>query len=170
MNAHHAQIPNYRPEGIRRRAHQLALFLYACALVGCVGMVIGAGLNDRTIESDPGRALAKVTDVSRWRTTVEYQDEEGIYHSPATGLLYPTGLGEGQRVWVTYAKSDPDLVKVEGRKWTLSFLPATSTAAVVTIVFGLIWWIINLVTRRFIARKEKLRHVDMHPEIRIKLQ
>lgn len=164
------QIPDYRPEGIRRRAHQLALFLYACALVGCLGMVVGAGLNDRTIDADPGRALAKVTDVSRLRTTVEFQDENGIYHSPPTGLLYPTGLGEGQRVWVTYAKSNPDLVKVEGRKWTLSLIPASSTAAAATIVFLVIWWLTSKLTRAYIARRGKLQQAASHREIRIKLQ
>lgn len=140
--------PNYTAPILRRRFHQLIMVLVAAGLLGCVAMVAGPALNDRTIASDPGRALATVTGVGTFRTTVVYRDEEGIYHSPSTGLLYPTGLGEGQRVWVTYAKADPELVKVENRAWTLSIIPALSVAGVVLIVGGLFWWLVTVLTRR----------------------
>ncbi|AKK02239.1 DUF3592 domain-containing protein [Corynebacterium epidermidicanis] len=120
---------------VRRRLTQLVIALYACAILGCVAMVAGPFLNDREINASHGRALARVTSVSSIRTTVDYQDEAGIFHSPRAGVLYPSGLGEGQRVWVEYAKGNPELVKVEGRTWTLSLLPAGSTAAVATVVF-----------------------------------
>lgn len=139
--------PNYTPDVWRRRLHQLVLALYAAALLGAVGIVIGAWSNDRAIDSDPGRALATVTDVGTFRTTVDFPDEQGIVHSPPTGLLYPTGLGEGQSVWVTYSKSDPDLVKVEGRTWTLSLIPAWSVAVVATVVAAVLWWLIGAVAR-----------------------
>lgn len=74
----------------RRRVRQLILVLYAAALVGMAGMVIGPFLNDRTIGANPGRALATVTDVGTLRTFVDFQDSKGIYHTPPTGLLYPT--------------------------------------------------------------------------------
>lgn len=133
-------------ESIGRRGRQLVLLLYVAALLGVVSMVVGPALNDRTINEDPGRALATVTGTSRLRTTIDYRDEEGIYHSPPTGLLYPTGLGEGQRVWVTYAKSDPDLVKVEGREWTLSVIPALSVALVATVIAAVLWWAVGRAT------------------------
>lgn len=125
---------------VRRRVRQLLLVLYVAALVGIAGMVIGPFLNDRTIGANPGRALATVTDVGTLRTFVDFQDSEGIYHTPPTGLLYPTGLGEGQQVWVLYAKNNPDLVKVEGREWTLSIIPALSSAAAATLIAGVLWW------------------------------
>lgn len=134
-------------ESIGRRGRQLVLLLYVAALLGAVAMVIGPALNDRTIGADPGRALATVTDTGWLRTTIDYRDEDGIYHSPPTGLLYPTGLGEGQRVWVTYAKSDPDLVKVEGREWTLSIIPALSVALVTTVIAAVLWWAVGRATR-----------------------
>ncbi|GAB3691642.1 DUF3592 domain-containing protein [Corynebacterium nasicanis] len=134
-------------QSIARRGRQLVLLLYVAALLGAVSMVIGPALNDRNIAADPGRALATVTGVSWLRTTIDYRDEEGIYHSPPTGLLYPTGLGEGQRVWVTYAKSDPDLVKVEGRAWTLSLIPACSVALVTTVIAAVLWWALGRATR-----------------------
>lgn len=133
---------------IRRRARQLVIILYVAAILGCTATVMGAFINDRTIANDRGRALAQVTTVGSYRTTVDFQDENGIFHSPATGLLYPTGLGEGQRVWVNYAKSDPELVKVEGREWTLSIIPALSVGALATIIAGLLWMAVGLIGRR----------------------
>ncbi|WP_027004225.1 DUF3592 domain-containing protein [Corynebacterium halotolerans] len=147
-------VPNYTAAILRRRLHQLIMALAAAGLLGCVAMVAGPMINDRTIAADPGRTLATVTAVDTFRTTVVYQDEEGIYHSPPTGLLYPTGVGEGQRVWVTYAKEDPDLVKVENRAWTLSIIPALSVAAAVAVVGGLSWWLVSFFTRRAERRDE----------------
>lgn len=125
-----------------RRLHQLVLLLWIACLLGSVSMVAGAWLNDRTIAADPGRALARVTAVGT-PTTVDYQDEEGIFHSPQAGLLYPTGLGVGQRVWVTYAKSNPDLVKVEHRTWHLAVVPALSIAAVGSFIAIVLWALVS---------------------------
>ncbi len=133
---------------VSRRARQLVIALYVVAMLGCAAMVIGPFFNDRAIEAEPGRALAQVTNVGSYRTTVDFQDEKGIFHSPATGLLYPTGLGEGQRVWVNYAKSDPELVKVEGREWTLAVIPALSVGAVATVIAGLLWFAVGFMGRR----------------------
>lgn len=140
-------VPVYSRPRVRRRLHQLVLALFVLAMLGCVAMIGGPFIHDREIESDPGRSLATVTGVGTLRTNVDFQDEEGIYHSPPTGLLYPTGLGEGQRVWVNYSKSNPDLVKVEHRKWTLSIIPALSVAAVASAVAAVLWWLVNFFTR-----------------------
>lgn len=128
---------------LRRRAHQLVLALYACALLACAAMVFGPWINDARIAADPGRGIGTVTDVGRLRTYVEYINEEGQVVSPPGGLLYPTGLGQGQQVWVTYAKNDQDLVKVEGRAWTLSLIPALSSLAVSTAVAAAAWFAVT---------------------------
>lgn len=141
MNAH-----------IRKRLRQLILMAWACALLGAIAMLGGAIINDHRINQDPGRALAHVTGTGIVRTTVEFQDAEGLYHSPASGLLYPTGLGEGQNVWVTYAQSNPDIVKVEGRSWTLAVIPATSVALVSTGIMGLLWWGAGAASARYSRR------------------
>ena len=140
---HAAVVPRYTAAVYRRRLHQLTLALYLAALVGVVGMVIGPALNDHAIAAHPARALATVKDVGMLRTTVDFQDSEGIYHIPKHGLLYPSGLGEGQQVWVTYDKTDPDLVKVEGRGWALALLPALSTWAVATLVAAGAWFAVG---------------------------
>ncbi|QMV86206.1 DUF3592 domain-containing protein [Corynebacterium hindlerae] len=130
---------------IHRRVTQLVLALYLCAVVGSAALVIGPLLNDREIAQNHGRALARVTSVTSFRTTIDYQDEAGLFHAPKTGVLYPGGLGEGQRVWVEYSKRDPELVKVQGRNWTLALLPAASVFLISTAVFALLltllgWW------------------------------
>lgn len=127
----------------RRRAHQVVLALYAFATLGSVVMVAGPALNDARIQANPGRGTAIVTEAGRMRTFVEYQTEDGQLVSPPRGLLYPTGLGEGQQVWVTYDKTDPDLVKVEGRGWALAFTPALSTWAVATLVAAGAWFAVG---------------------------
>lgn len=125
---------------MRRRLRQLIAALWLCAMLGCLAMVGGAYINDRAIAADPGRALARVMSVGRMRTTVEYRDESGLYHAPEAGVLYPTGLHEGQQVWVSYARTRPELVKVEGRAWTLSVIPAASVAVVSTGIAAAAWW------------------------------
>ena len=127
----------------RRRAHQVVLALYAFATLGCVAMVAGPALNDARIQANPGRGTATVTEAGRMRTFVEYQNENGQLVSPPRGLLYPTGLGEGQQVWVTYSKKDPDLVKVEGRGWALALKPALSAWAVATLAAAAGWFAIG---------------------------
>ncbi|MBG9252050.1 hypothetical protein I4J03_02775 [Corynebacterium diphtheriae bv. mitis] len=128
---------------MKRRLHQLVLALYAAAVLGCASMVIGPAINDYHITRNSGRVLAKVLDVGTFRTTVEYQDEDNMYHSPKGGLMYPTGLGRGQRVWVNYSKDNPDLVKVEGRAWTLAIIPALSIWVVASLIFAGLWWILG---------------------------
>lgn len=123
----------------QRRAKQLVLGLYLAAMLGAIAIVGGAAINDARIMADPGRGIATVTGVSPVRTSIEYQDAEGRHFSPPTGLLYPSGLGEGQQVWVTYAKSDPNLVKVEGRGWALALKPAVSVAVVASLVAVAAW-------------------------------
>lgn len=132
---------------IYHRLRQFLGALYLFAMLGCVGMVGGAAINDHSIAQNPGRALAEVNSVSALRTIVTFQDSTGQVHSPYRGLLYPTGLGVGQRVWVTYSRENPDLVKVEGRGWTLSLIPALSSAVVITAIFALGWWSIGGKTR-----------------------
>lgn len=137
-----------RQDRWRRRLRQLVMMFYVATIFGCLAMIGGAVLNDRDIGDDPGRALATVRDTGLLRTTVEFRDEQGIYHSPPDGLLYPTGLGEQQRVWVNYDTANPDLVKVEGREWTLSIIPALSLALVGTLIAGLLWVTVSFFTRQ----------------------
>lgn len=131
-----------------RFLRQVLLFLIVCLLLSCAGMVIGCIINDRAIESHMGQSVASVRSVEVLRTTVDFVDENGDFQSPPTGLLYPVGLEEGQRVRVEYDRADPNVVRVAGRRWTLSLLPAASIAVVGLIVAAPLWWLSMRATRR----------------------
>lgn len=124
---------------VLRRFRQLVLGLYVASVVGCAAMVIGPALNDYYINQNPGRALARVSAIGPTRTAVEFIDTTGAVVSPKRGVLYPSGLAVGQRVWVAYDVTNPERAKIDGREWTLSIIPALSALVVVTGLFGLVW-------------------------------
>ena len=134
--------------GWPRRLRQLILFLMICLAVACAGMVTGSWANDRAIDADTGRAVAAVRHVDTLRVAVDFIDETGEYRNPPAGLLYPVGLEEGERVRVEYDRADPERVRVEGRRWTLSIIPATSVFAVGLLIAVPLWWFSVRVTRR----------------------
>ena len=41
---------------------------------------------------------------------------------------------------MTYARDEPDLVTVEGRRWTLSIVPVLSIAVVSSLIAVAAWW------------------------------
>ena len=134
--------------GWPRRLRQLILFLLICLFVVAGGLVYGSWADDRAIESDTGRAVAAVRHVGVLRTAVDFIDETGEFRSPPTGLLFPVGLEEGQRVRVEYDRAEPERVRVEGRRWTLSVVPALSIIVVGLIVAAPLWWLSIRATRR----------------------
>lgn len=137
-------LPHPARPVVRRRVTQAVLAVYLLACVVCASLVVSAGINDWRIAGDRGTATAEVLSTGK-KTLVRFPDDDGRYHSPGTGLKYPGGLEQGDRVTVEYQRSDPDNVKVAGRSWTLSFLPAVSTWLVSSIVAAVLlavvrWW------------------------------
>lgn len=139
-----------------RFLRQVLLFLLLCLFISCAGLVVGCVLNDRAIEQNMGQSVASVRSVELLRTTVDFVDENGDFQSPPTGLLYPVGLEEGQRVRVEYDRTDPDVVRVAGRTWTLSLIPAASIAVVGLIVAAPLWWLTVRATRRLQRDSQKV--------------
>ena len=137
-----------RRDQIFRRAKQAVLAVVAFFVLICAGMVVTAAINDAAIARDKATATAEVIDVGTMRTTVLFRDERGNYHQPNEGLKYPTGLERGQKVRVEYQASNPANVKVEGRTWTLAFLPALSSIAVVLVLGALLWALVLRLERR----------------------
>lgn len=128
-----------------RRARQLVLGLAAIMVAVCAAMVGGALYSDIVISRDLNHAIATVTHVSPSRTTITYWDAAGEFQQPTRGVLYPGGLEAGQQVRVEYSASHPDLVRIAGRTWTLSLLPAGSTLVVTLLAAALAaraitWW------------------------------
>lgn len=148
-----------------RRLRQVIIFLMLCVTMSSIALVFGCWMSDRAIDRNLGQAVASVRHVDALRTAVDFVDEQGEYRSPPTGLRYPVGLEEGQRVRVEYDTTDPDIVRVAGRRWTLSVIPALSVFFVGLVVASLLWWLSVRATLRL--REDFLNAIPGSPEGRV---
>lgn len=122
----------------------LVLVLAGLMTLQSLLLVAGAWRNDKAIERDMGVALAEVLSAGPRRSTIEFVTPERVTYRPELGVLYPSELSPGMRIYVEYDKSNPDLVRVQGRNASLSIVPAGSIIVVVwmvagTVLLGLAW-------------------------------
>lgn len=138
-----AREPGRVSTGRRRGARVAAatLLVVACLFSGLCLLLVGASLDDDVqINSHKGGAVADVLSVGFERTVVRFVTPDGTTVIPPTGVLYPTGLKAGEEVRVEYDVLSPDLVRVAGRGFTLSFLPvAMSLVACWAVVVPAVW-------------------------------
>jgi hypothetical protein len=99
-------------------------------------MVLGAWRNDRQIESHMGVAAAEVLSAGPRRSTIEFVTPDRVTYRPELGVLYPSELDTGMRIYVEYDKTNPDLVRVQHRNASLAIIPAGSIAVVGWIFAG----------------------------------
>lgn len=119
-----------RPQRIIRRL-RLAVVIVACLFtLQSVLLVVGAWRDDHQIESNMGVAAAEVLDAGPRRSTIEFVTPDRITYRPELGVLYPSELDTGMRIYVEYDRDDPDLVRVQDRNASLSIIPAASMAIV----------------------------------------
>lgn len=140
-----------QPQKKFRRAKQAVLALTTFMVLVCAGMVVTAVINDVSIAKDRKMATAEVIDVNTLRTLVRFREEDGTYHQPTNGLKYPTGLEKGQNVRVEYSAKDPSKVKVQGRTWTLSIIPALSTLLVALLIGGALMALVLRLEKRTVT-------------------
>ncbi len=93
-------------------------------------LVAGAWRNDKQIESNMGVAQAEVLSAGPRRSTIEFVTPDRVTYRPELGVLYPSELATGMRIYVEYDKTDPDLVRVQYRTAALAIIPAGSIAVV----------------------------------------
>ena len=91
-------------------------------------LVAGAWRNDRQIERHMGVAEAEVLSAGPRRSTVEYVTPDRVTYRPELGVLYPSELATGMRIYVEYDKTNPNLVRVQDRNAALAIIPAGSIA------------------------------------------
>jgi hypothetical protein len=77
-----------------------------------------------------GVAQAEVLSAGERRSTIEFVTPERVTYRPELGVLYPSELATGMRIYVEYNKRDPNLVRVQHRNAGLSIIPAGSIAVV----------------------------------------
>ncbi|MFD2454854.1 DUF3592 domain-containing protein [Corynebacterium mendelii] len=142
---------------VARRLRQAVLVVWAAAVIGALSLVVGAVVTDRQIAAHQGRAVATVMEVSRLRTIATFPGEDGRIHTPPGGLLYPKGLGPGQKVRIVYDTTNPDRAKVAGRGWRQTLGPAASAAAAATAAAAAAWALITAARRRW-GKSSAKRH------------
>lgn len=133
-----------RRSRVIKRFRIVVLVLAGLMTLQSLLLVAGAWRNDKAIERDMGVALAEVLSAGPRRSTIEFVTPERVTYRPELGVLYPSELSPGMRIYVEYDKSNPDLVRVQGRNASLSIIPAGSIIVVVwmvagTILLGLAW-------------------------------
>ena len=93
-------------------------------------LVAGAWRDDLAIQHNMGVAQAEVLSAGPRRSTIEFVTPERVTYRPELGVLYPSQLATGMRIYVEYNKNDPNLVRVQHRNAGLAIIPAGSIAVV----------------------------------------
>ena len=70
------------------------------------------------------------------RSTIEFVTPDRVTYRPELGVLYPSELSDGMRIYVEYDRNSPNLVRVKDRNAALAIIPAGSLAVMSWIVGG----------------------------------
>ncbi len=111
-------------------------------------LVAGAWRNDRQIEGNRGVAEAEVLSAGPRRSTIEFVTPDRVTYRPELGVLYPSELATGMRIYVEYDRSDPNLVRVQNRNASLAIIPAGSVAVV--------GWLIGAAVLTVLVHREQM--------------
>lgn len=114
--------PRITPTVWRRIVLGVAVVVTVLGIV----LLIAAWRTDRAIESHMGTASAEVLSAGQIRSSITFVTPDGTTYNPPNGVLYPTGLTEGQFIEVEYDERDPDTVRVAGRDAVVAVLPVGS--------------------------------------------
>ena len=113
------------------RRIRIGIIVAACLVtLQSVLLVFGAWRNDRQIERHMGVAEASVLSAGPRRSTIEFVTPDRVTYRPELGVLYPSELDTGMRIYVEYDRNNPDLVRVQDRNASLAIIPAGSIAVV----------------------------------------
>ncbi len=144
-----------KAERIIRRM-RVGLVIAACLVTfQSLLLMVGAWRNDQQIERHMGVAAAEVLDAGPRRSTIEFVTPDRVTYRPELGVLYPSELDTGMRIYVEYDKTNPDLVRVQGRDASLAIIPAGSIAVVGWLVAGAALLGLELLQRR-LARQDSM--------------
>jgi len=125
------EFPNTRGHRVVRWARIGVLSLTGLVTLQSLLLVAGAVRDDVAIQNNMGVAQAEVLSAGPRRSTIEFVTPDRITYRPELGVLYPSELATGMRIYVEYDKRDPNLVRVQHRNAKLAIIPAGSIA-----VFG----------------------------------
>ena len=131
------------------RRMRIGVVIVACLVtLQSLLLVFGAWRNDRQIEGNMGVAAAEVLSAGPRRSTIEFVTPDRVTYRPELGVLYPSELDTGMRIYVEYDRNNPDLVRVQDRNASLAIIPAGSIAVVGWLIAGAGLLGVTLVERR----------------------
>ena len=131
-------LPDTGERKALRWAKTAIWILMGIVTLQAVLLVAGAWRNDRQIERNMGTAEAEVLSAGPRRSTIEFVTPDRVAYRPELGVLYPSELAPGMRIYVEYDKNSPNLVRVKDRNAALAIIPAGSTAVMGWLVGGLL--------------------------------
>jgi len=124
------EFPNTRGHRAIRWARIGVLIVAGLITLQSLLLVAGAVRNDFAIKHNMGVAEAEVLSASPRRSTIEFVTPDRVTYRPELGVLYPSELAQGMRIYVEYDKRNPNLVRVQHRNAKLAIIPAGSIAVV----------------------------------------
>jgi hypothetical protein len=138
------EFPDTRGHHAVRLARITVLIITGLVTLQSVLLVAGAVRDDFAIQNNMGVAEAEVLDAGPRRSTIEFVTPDRVTYRPELGVLYPSELATGMRIYVEYDKRNPNLVRVQHRNAKLAIIPAGSIAVVCWLIAagvltGLAW-------------------------------
>jgi hypothetical protein len=126
--------PKTPARAVLRWARFAVLIVAGLITLQSVLLVAGAWRDDIAIQRNMGVVQAEVLSAGPRRSTIEFVTPERVTYRPELGVLYPSELSTGMRIYVEYNKNDPNLVRVQHRNSGLAIIPAGSIAVVAWLV------------------------------------
>jgi uncharacterized protein DUF3592 len=150
--------PGETRNGRTFRRMRIGVVIVACLVtLQSVLLVFGAWRNDRQIENNMGVAAAEVLSAGPRRSTIEFVTPDRVTYRPELGVLYPSELDTGMRIYVEYDKDNPDLVRVQDRNAALAIIPAGSIAVVGWLIAGAVLMGLTFFERRLTRQADASR-------------
>jgi hypothetical protein len=148
--------PDTRPRAVLRWVRIAVLIVAGLITLQSVLLVAGAWRDDLAIQRNMGVAQAEVLSAGPRRSTIEFVTPERVTYRPELGVLYPSELSTGMRIYVEYNKNNPNLVRVQHRTAGLAIIPAGSIAVVA--------WLVAVITLVGLALLDK--RLDRRAEVK----
>jgi hypothetical protein len=145
--------PKTRARIALRWARIAILIVTALVTLQSVLLVAGAWRDDLAIRRNMGVAQAEVLSAGPRRSTIEFVTPQRVTYRPELGVLYPSELATGMRIYVEYNKKDPNLVRVQHRNAGLAIIPAGSIAVVSWLAAAIMLGGLALLDRRLDRRE-----------------
>jgi hypothetical protein len=147
-------LPDTRSRIVVRWVRIAVLIVTLLVTLQSLLLVAGAWRNDLAINRNMGVAQAEVLSAGSRRSTIEFVTPERVTYRPELGVLYPSELSEGMRIYVEYNKKDPNLVRVQHRNAGLAIIPAGSIAVVAWLTGAIALGLLAVLDKRLNQRAD----------------